>query len=212
MQRVAGERGDDRAESPLWMASSQRSTSLAVRMIARASEVDPHDDTSQRRTDDLGEAGVGEDALGADVQLLQKRVLRRHGIALDGVRAALSGEVHCGARECPADAALAGPDAGDEARHGPDAVVGLVLVATVPGNAEGAQQARVGGAGLDRAPADGLALEVGDEAAGRAGLTVAAAGLPPQPVGAILHCKRGEGLPRPQLVPLALAPGRSAPL
>ena len=41
----------------------------AAALTPRASEVDPHHDTSQCRTADLGEAGVGERAFGADVEL-----------------------------------------------------------------------------------------------------------------------------------------------
>ena len=72
------------------------------------------------------------------------------------------------------------------------------------------RQARVGGARLDRAPADGLAVDVRDQAAGRVRLRVAAVGLLAQPVGALLDGKRAKGLARPQLVALALAPGAAA--
>jgi hypothetical protein len=43
-------------------------------------------------------------------------------------------------RQCPADAALPEPRAGEHAGHRPHAVVGLVLGATLPGDAGGAQQ------------------------------------------------------------------------
>ncbi len=89
-------------------------------------------------------------------------------------------------------------------------VVGLVLRATRPGDAVVAQQTPVGGARLDRAPADRLTVEVRDEAAGRARLWMAAVGLLAQPVGAFFGGKRGKRLPRPHLVPLALASGRLA--
>ena len=168
------------------------------RVLARAPErvkVDAHHDASQGRTADLGEAGVGEHALGADVELLGDHVLRGHRVALDGAGAARAGEVHRGARERPADAALAEARAGEEAGHGPDAVVGLVLRAALPGDAVVAQQARVGGARLDRAPADGLAVEVRDEAAGRVRLRMAAVGLLAQPVGAFLGGERARRTP-----------------
>ena len=44
-------------------------------------------------------------------------------------------------------------------------------------------EARVGGARLDRAPADGLAVEVRDETTGRVRLRVPAVGLRAEPVG-----------------------------
>src|SRR5918995_511243 len=190
---------------------SRRQRQRPARPQCRVSEVDPHHDTAQCRTADLGETGLGEYAFGPDVELLQDHVFRGHGVALDGAGAALAGEVHRGTRECPTDAALPEARAGDEAGHRPDAVVGLVLGATLPGDAVGAHQARVAGAWFDRTPADRLAVEVRDETARGAGLRMAAVGLLTQPVGAFLVGKGGEELPRPQLVPLALAPGRLAP-
>ena len=89
--------------------------------------------------------------------------LRDHRVALEGTGAAFPREVDGGARERTADPAAPEARAGDEAGHGPDAVVGLVLRSALPGDAGVAQQARVGGARLDRAPADGLAVDVGDE-------------------------------------------------
>ena len=44
--------------------------------------------------------------------------------------------------------------------HGPDTVVSLVLGATFPGDAVVAQQPRVRATRLDRAPTDGLAVEI----------------------------------------------------
>ncbi|MBA3800518.1 MAG: hypothetical protein H0X18_15770 [Geodermatophilaceae bacterium] len=50
---------------------------------------------------------------------------------------------------------------------------------------------QVRGAGLDRAPADGLAVEIGNEAAGRVRLRMAGADLLAQPVGAhLVACSR----------------------
>ena len=122
-------------------------------------------------------------------------VLRGDRVALDGAGAALAGEIHRGARERPADAALAKARAGEQAGDGPDAVVGLVLRAALPGDAVVAHQALVGGARLDRAPADRLAVEVRDQAAGRARLRMAAVGLLAQPVGAFLGRKRARRTP-----------------
>ena len=93
--------------------------------------------------------------------------LSDHRVALERTGAALPREIDGGARERTADAAAPEARAGDEARHRPDAVVGLVLGAALPRDAGLEQQARIGGARLDRAPADGLAVEVGDEAARR---------------------------------------------
>jgi hypothetical protein len=134
---------------------------------------------------DLGEAGVREDAAAADVELAPGDLLPRlrdHRVALEGAGAALTGEVHGGSGERTADAAFPEAGAGDEAGHGPDAVVGLVLRSIRPGDATVAQQARVVAARLDRAPADGLAFEVGDEAARRVRLRVPGVGLVVTPV------------------------------
>ncbi len=133
-----------------------------------------------------------------------------HRVALEGAGAAFPGEVDGGARERTADPAAPEARAGDEAGHGPDAVVGLVLRSPLPGDAGLEQQARVGGARLDRAPADGLAVEVGDEAARRARLRVTTVGLRTEPEGQLLGADRGPGLPGLHLVPLAVAPGRIA--
>jgi hypothetical protein len=124
----------------------------------------------------LGEAGGGEAAAAANVELLHEEVLplRDHRVALEGTRAAFTGEVDGGARERTADPAAPVPRTGGEAGHGPDAVVGLVFGSARPGDAA---EAYVGGARLDRAPADGLAVEVGDEAARRVCLGLTAAGL-----------------------------------
>src|ERR687897_2637752 len=108
---------------------SRRQRQRPARPRCRVSEVDPHHDTAQCRTADLGETGIGEHAFGPDVELLQDHVLRGDGVALDGPGAALAGEVDGGARECPADAALPEARAGEEAGHGPDAVVNPVLLA-----------------------------------------------------------------------------------
>jgi hypothetical protein len=86
----------------------------------------------------------------------------------------LTREVDSGARERIADALTTEPGASHEARHGPDALVVLVLRSARPRNAT---ESDVGRARLDRAPADGLAVEVRDEAAGRAGIAMAAARL-----------------------------------
>jgi hypothetical protein len=87
---------------------------------------------------------------------------------------ALPREVDDGVRERIADALAAEPRADEEAGHGPDTVVGLVLRSARPGDAP---QAHVGRARLDRAPPGGLAVEIGDEAARRVCLGLTAAGL-----------------------------------
>src|SRR6266536_1778392 len=116
------------------------------------SEVDPHHDTPECRSADLGEAGGGEDAAGADVKLFQDDVRRSQRVALDGPAAALAGEVDGGTRQRAADTASPEPCPSEEAGHRPAAVVGPVLLPARPGNAVVAQQAPVGGARLDRAP------------------------------------------------------------
>jgi hypothetical protein len=65
-------------------------------------------------------------------------------------------------------------------------------MAAVPRDAVDAQQAWVSGARLDRAPADGLAVQVGDEAARRPRLRLARVGLRAEPEGAFLGGKRAK--------------------
>ena len=124
---------------------------------------------------DLGESGGGEDAAGADIELSKQNVRRGHRIALDRTSAARPREVDGGARERTADpAAPEATCAGDEARHGPDAVVGLVLRSALPGDAVVAHETCERRARLDRAPADRLAVEIRHQAA----LVVSDSGFP----------------------------------
>src|SRR5687767_6938595 len=99
---------------------------------------------------DLGEAGGCEDAAAADVELAREgdRLpgLGDHRVALERTGASLPREVDGGTRERVADASAAETDPGDEAGHGPDAVVGLVLGASRPGDEGLEQQSWVGGA------------------------------------------------------------------
>ena len=108
-------------------------------------EVDAHHDPAEGRPTDLGEAGGGEDAAAADMELSPGDLLawlRAHRVALEGTGAALSREVDGGVRELAADAAAPEARARDEAGHGPDAVVGLVLRLARPGDAGLEQQAQ----------------------------------------------------------------------
>jgi hypothetical protein len=163
---------------------------------------------------DLGEPGGGEDAAASDMELAQQRDglpgLGDHRVALERTGAAFPREVDGGARECTADPAAPEAGAGDEAGHGPDAVVGLVLGSALPGDTGLEQQTRIGGARLDGAPADGLAVEIGDEAARRARVRVTTVCLRAEPEGQLLGADRGPGLSGLHLVPLAAAPGRVA--
>src|SRR6202034_892280 len=82
------------------------------------------------RAADLGEASVGEDLDGADMQLAPGDLPARpgaHGVALKGVRAALPRVADRRGGQGVADAALAVPLADDEAGHGPDPLVLLIL-------------------------------------------------------------------------------------
>jgi len=92
--------------------------------------------------------------------------LREHRVGLERASTAFAGEVDGGLRQPVADAATPEPRPGEHARHRPHALVGLVLGPALPWDAEDAQQALVRRARLERAPADGLAIEVGDQAAG----------------------------------------------
>ncbi len=96
---------------------------------------------------DLVEARVGEDAATADMELASRDLLpglRDHRVALEGSGAALSREVDGGARKRTTDTAAPEVRAGDEAAHGPDAVVGLVLRSARPGHATEAHVSRAG--------------------------------------------------------------------
>src|SRR5262245_46053671 len=97
-----------------------------------------------------------------------------HRIALDGPGATLLRGVDRRAREGVADPAPPEARASEKAGHRPDAGVALVLRPTRPRHAIGAQQSDVGGARLDCAPAHRLAVEIGDEAAGRRRVRVTA--------------------------------------
>ena len=59
----------------------------------RSLEVDTHHDSTDARLADLGEPGGGEHPSGADVQLSEESVLRRHRVALDCTGTALPGEL-----------------------------------------------------------------------------------------------------------------------
>jgi hypothetical protein len=79
--------------------------------------------------------------------------------------------------DAPAPVALAD----DEAGHGPDAVVELVLAAALPRNTAVAEHARIAGPGLDCAPADRFAGQVRDETRRGVRARVTAARLLAQP-------------------------------
>src|SRR5688572_13059677 len=118
---------------------------------------------------DLDEPGVGEDAAAADMQLAPGDLLAGlgdHRIGLERTSAALARERDGGGHERASDPATPVARACREAGHGPDAVVVLVLT-PLPQRETLARQTRVGCARLDRAPPDGLAGQVPDEAAGR---------------------------------------------
>jgi hypothetical protein len=133
----------------------------------RRLEVDAHNGAAEGWAADLREAGGGEDADVADVQLAPGDVLAvlgDHRVALQGTGSALACEVYGSARKRIADAAATEPCAGDKARHGPDAGVGSVLLSLAPGHAA---EIRIGGARLHVAPAGGLTVDIGDKAARR---------------------------------------------
>jgi len=178
----------------------------------RQLEVDAHYDPTEGRPTDLGKPGSGKDAAAADMKLPPGDLLpglRDHRIALESTGAASPREVGGSVRKRTAYAATPETRAGDEAGHGPDAVVGLVFRSVRPGNA-GVQQAHVGGARLDRAPAGWLPIEVGDEAAGYVRLGLTAGGLLAQPVGAFFVVHRAP-LGVSDLETLAVAMGPMAP-
>ena len=162
---------------------------------------------------DLGEAGGSERVAAPDVDRVPADPLpglREQRVALDRTGAAAPRKGDCRARQRVSDTPAAEAGAGEDARHGPDAAVGLVLVPALPRNAVVADKADVGSPRLDRAPADRLAVEQGDEPARRLGLRVAAEGLLAEWTRAFLDRELGERLLRPELVPLTLAVGRGA--
>ena len=97
-------------------------------------------------------------------QVISCAGLGDHRVGLEGPGAALAGERDRRGGERPAHAAATVAGAGREADDGPDRGVLLVLAALLPGDA-GGRHRRVCGPRLDRAPADRLAVEVGDQAA-----------------------------------------------
>ncbi len=114
------------------------SSAASKRGTCSSLEVDAHHDPAEGRPTDLGEAGGGEDAAAANMELSPDDLLpglRDHRVALEGTGTALPGEVDGGARERTADPAAPEARAGDEAGHSPDAVVGLVLGLARPGDA-----------------------------------------------------------------------------
>src|SRR5262249_54996720 len=147
---------------------------------------------------------------GADVQLLGDHVLGDDRIGLDGPGPARAGEADRGVGERAADPAPAEARAREQARHRPDAGVGLVLVATLPRHAKDARPALVVAARLDGAPPGGLAVEIGDQPARAPRGRVTAFRLLVQALDALLDRERAEGLARRQLVALAPAARRRA--
>jgi ABC-type branched-subunit amino acid transport system substrate-binding protein len=129
-------------------------------------EVDPHDRPAHARAGDLGQAGLGEDLAGADVQLPPGDLpagLGQHRVALERPRAVRPGVADGGLGQGVGEAAPAVALADHEAGDRPDRVVLLVLVRAALPDGGQSQQSRVLGAGLDRDPADGdrrLALVV----------------------------------------------------
>ena len=91
----------------------------------------------------------------------------QHRVRLERASTATASEGDRSSRERIGDSPASEPGADEDAGHGPDGPVGLVLCPALPGDAVVAHQPAVGGTRLDRAPADGLAVEEGDEAAGR---------------------------------------------
>lgn len=165
----------------------RRAAAVTMAAIVRArpdpghgtSEVDAHNEPAGRGVADLGEPGCRKGARGTDVQLLGDHFRGVDRICLDGARAALPGEVDGHLGEDAADTLSPEACPCEQAGHRPNAVVGLVLGPVLPGNAVVAQQALVGSARFDRAPADGLTVEMGEEAAGRVRTGMVAVGLLP---------------------------------
>src|SRR3954454_7734966 len=119
-------------------------------------EVDPHDDPAERRAVDLDEAGGGEDARAADVDLVPRDPLlrlREDRVRLERAGAAAARVLDGRPGERVRDAAAAEAGSHEDARRRPDALVRLVLVAALPRHAVVAPQAEVVRARLDRAPA-----------------------------------------------------------
>ncbi len=138
----------------------------------------------------------------------REHVLRRHRVALDGPGATVPRESHRCLCQGVADPAPAEPGASDEARHRPHALVGLVLSAALPGDANVAEQARMVGARCDRAPAHGLVPEVGDQATRGSRSRMITFGLLAQAGGELLAADGRPRLPRHHTVPLAPASRR----
>src|SRR5687768_12607956 len=92
---------------------------------------------------------------------------REHRVSLERPSPAFAREVNGRSSQRVADAAAPESRSGEDAGHRPCALVGLVLRSALPRDAEDTQKALVRRARLDGAPADGLAVEIGDQAARR---------------------------------------------
>src|SRR5918994_6339161 len=174
-------------------------------------ELDAQHPSALARTADLGEPRRLEDAPTADVDLVPgdlRARLRDDRVCLE--RACTTRSRMLDRRLCEGVGDALSPETGahEDAGHGPDAFVFLVFVAPFPRRPVHAEERRIRRSRLDGAPADGLAVEIGDEAACRLRLRVAAVGLLPQAEGAFLRGKLRERLLRLQLVTLALTVGR----
>jgi hypothetical protein len=142
-------------------------------------EVDPHDRTALGRVSDLSKSRGGEDAVAADVQFAPGDVdagLGVHRVCLKRPRSTPTSEIDRRLRQRSADALAAKPSADHEARHRPHATVAFVLGSTSPRNRH-AEQPLEPRSRFDAAPTCRLAIKIGNEAAGRAGIRVPAIGL-----------------------------------
>src|SRR5262245_39817373 len=98
------------------------------------SEVDAHDGTTDAGPADDVHSGRREDRLGADVDLVPRDLagLRPHRVGLDCPRSTGSSVLDRGGGERVGDAALPVARADEDACHGPDAAVRLVLGPALP--------------------------------------------------------------------------------
>ena len=168
-------------------------------------ELHPHHHPSGRRPADLVEPRRLEHALRAEAHLAPGHVppdLPHHRIALERPRPARPREADRGPGERSAHPLPPEARPHEEAGHRPDPRVRLVLRPPDPGHAVDPEQPRIGGARLDRAPADRLGAAERHQPARR---PLPAPRLRPQPLGADVGRMVLERLAGRELVALAEA-------
>lgn len=174
--------------SEIYAVGPGRSSGPVFRNDPWGLQVDAHDRATKRRSVHFSETGGGEHADRADVEFSEDDFLRRHHrVSLNCAGATLSGEIHRRTGQRRRDALPAKASARDEAGHGPDAAVGLVLRSPLPWDAVVTEQARVLDPRFDCAPTDRFVAQEGSSPRKATSPLVASPSASPHPV-----CRRSR--------------------